>query len=391
MTVSRLSAELNTDLQAAVKAGDAKLAAALLEQGADVNASNAIGAAPIHEASWSGNVGTPRTADFPRRRRQRPPRRRRIDSLALRGHHRSPGRRPAPAEVAAPTYRPSTVQARQLCISPPISTIARSWNYCWPKARLVNAKDKGGYTPLCDAVRKGRVEIVKILLDHGATVNTRANETGFTPLHLAAAAGDANVIRMLLAKSADRTVRDVFGATPLEHAVHLNQTLSVEALLPPGAASQLADLLSEAVVKGNAGMVAVLLDRGADVNARNKSASTPLHDAALKDRAEVAKVLLQHGADVRARNGYGGSPLHDAALAGATDVAELLLANKAEIDASDDSGATPLYQAAAWGRLEAVKLLLQKGAAGALPNKEGVTPRQAAIANGHKAVADLLF
>ncbi len=137
---------------------------------------------------------------------------------------------------------------------------------------------------------------MKILLDHGATLNTRASETGFTPLHLAAAAGDAAVIKMLLAKGADRTTRDVFGATPLEHAVHLNQTASVEALLPPGGASQLADLLSEAVVKGNAGMVSVLLDRGADVNARNKSASTPLHDAALKNRVEVAKVLLQHGA-----------------------------------------------------------------------------------------------
>ena len=56
LTASILAADLNTDLQAAVKAGDAKLAAALIKQGANVNARSAIGAAPIHEAAWSGNT-----------------------------------------------------------------------------------------------------------------------------------------------------------------------------------------------------------------------------------------------------------------------------------------------------------------------------------------------
>src|SRR5262249_25781475 len=132
----------------------------------------------------------------------------------------------------------------------------------------VNAKDKGGYTPLSDAARKGRAQIIEILLSHGAAVNTKGNETGFTPLHLAAAAGDAASIRMLLAKGADRSAKDHLGETPLEQAVHSDRPEAVEALLPPGGGSTRMDLLADAVAKGHAATVAVLLDHGTDVNAK---------------------------------------------------------------------------------------------------------------------------
>jgi len=48
-------ADRNADLQAAAKAGDLDRVKTLLEQGADVNTRNAIGADPLHEAAWSGN------------------------------------------------------------------------------------------------------------------------------------------------------------------------------------------------------------------------------------------------------------------------------------------------------------------------------------------------
>ena len=192
-------------------------------------------------------------------------------------------------------------------------------------------------------------------------MNTRAGETGFTPLHLAAIGGSPAVVRMLLAKGADPDAKDGLGETPLEQAARLDQIEVVDLLLPPGAAAR-SDLLSGAVVKGQTDLVKVLLEHGAEVNARSSQGATPLDDAALKGRVEVARLLLQHGADVKARNSYGGTPLHDAALGGHADVVELLLENGAAIDARDDSGATPLYQAAAWGRLEVVDLLLRKGA-----------------------------
>src|SRR5712671_5555346 len=50
------AADVNADLQSAVKAGDLDRVKTLLDQRADVNSRNAVGAAPIHEAAWSGNV-----------------------------------------------------------------------------------------------------------------------------------------------------------------------------------------------------------------------------------------------------------------------------------------------------------------------------------------------
>src|SRR5437879_10311512 len=50
------AADVNADLQTAVKAGDLDRVKTLLDQRADVNSRNAVGAAPIHEAAWNGNV-----------------------------------------------------------------------------------------------------------------------------------------------------------------------------------------------------------------------------------------------------------------------------------------------------------------------------------------------
>src|SRR5207245_9851476 len=132
--------------------------------------------------------------------------------------------------------------------------------------------------------------------------------------------GDAASVRLLLAPGADGAAKDNSGATPLEQAARLHHAGAVEALLPPG--SERMDLLTDAVIKGHADLVKVLLDRGTDVNARNASGSTPLHDAALKGQTEVVRVLLEHGADVKAKNADGAMPLHDAALGGHTVVVD---------------------------------------------------------------------
>jgi ankyrin repeat protein len=239
---------------------------------------------------------------------------------------------------------------------------------------------------LSDAARKGRTEILQILIKKGASVNVRAGDTGVTPLHLAGASGDGAAVRLLLANGANRAARDTFGATPLEQAAKLHRTEVVEALLPPGSGSRI-DLLTEAVIKGHADLVKVLLERGTDANVRNASGATPLHDAALKGQTEVARVLVEHGADVKAKNTFGATPLHDAALGGNPGIVDLLLGKGAEVNARDDSGATPLYQAAAWGRLEVVDVLLRKGADVGIRNRENLSPMEAAIANGHDAIA----
>jgi len=58
----------------------------------------------------------------------------------------------------------------------------------------------------------------------------------------------------------------------------------------------------------------LLLDRGADVNARSQSerfarTNTPLHAAAANKQVEVARLLVERGADVNAKDGHGFTPL----------------------------------------------------------------------------------
>ena len=56
-------------------------------------------------------------------------------------------------------------------------------------------------------------------------------------------------------------------------------------------------------------LVALLVQRGADVNSRTKSSTTPLHTAVLYRRTEIAEYLIQKGADVNAKSPSGATPL----------------------------------------------------------------------------------
>jgi len=198
-------------------------------------------------------------------------------------------------------------------------------------------------------------------------------------------------VELLLTRGADPQATDFSGATALEEAVRNRRTAVIELLLKEAEECQSGGPARRGGLKGQADLIAVLLDQGAPVNARTKSGSTALHEAALKGHAAVVKILLERGADCRARNGSGATPLHDAALGGHAEIAALLLAKGAEINARDsESSATPLYQAAAWGRAAVVELLLGRGADAAVPDKEGVTPSEAARINGHQGIAERL-
>ena len=69
-----------------------------------------------------------------------------------------------------------------------------------------------------------------------------------------------------------------------------------------------------AAMSGHTHVVGLLLDNGADIDARNEDGSAPLHGAAFMGRAETAVLLLDRGADANARNHKGESPLDSSAV-----------------------------------------------------------------------------
>jgi cytohesin len=232
-----------------------------------------------------------------------------------------------------------------------------------------------------------------MLILHGARVDQADPATGSTPLNEAARKGHRELVALLLANGADPKRRDNSGASPIENAARGRHAEALELLIVAAgpAAAEISALLTESAIKGQTDIADLLIAKGANVDARDKSGATPLHQAALKGNLAFATLLLQHGADVNARDGDGATPLHNAALSGRRELAALLLDKGADREARDsESGATPLYLAAAWGRTALVELLVARGADVNARNKAGVTPLAAAEKNGFPEAAAIL-
>ncbi len=94
----------------------------------------------------------------------------------------------------------------------------------------INSKNAQGGTALHDAALAGQAEAVEALIKHGCDVNARDADSGATPLHHAASWGRKNVVEMLLANHADRTIKDKNGRTPLDLAIANGQDATAAVL-----------------------------------------------------------------------------------------------------------------------------------------------------------------
>lgn len=109
-----------------------------------------------------------------------------------------------------------------------------------------------------------------------------------------------------------------------------------------------------AVIQGYVEIVKFLLRSRADVNACDINSDTPLHWAALYGNIEIAQLLVQEGASVVAMNKKGQQPIHIAANHGKIEIIKLLISHGADVDACDAKGRSPIHFA---DSLEVVQLL----------------------------------
>lgn len=119
--------------------------------------------------------------------------------------------------------------------------------------------------------------------------------------------------------------------------------------------------LHRAALQGCVATVRALLDAGANFELYDDERRTALHFAALNRPAALA-LLLARGASVNARAKHDSTPLHEAAKGGFTTCARLLLDAGAAVDARTQDGQTPLFLASAWGCADVCELLLARGA-----------------------------
>lgn len=163
--------------------------------------------------------------------------------------------------------------------------------------------------------REGKLRLIKALLAKGAQVNPRLTKppplfgahlslgggrllgggsvVGATPLHIAAHAGEVEIMRLLVAHGADPRLTTKDATTPLMMAAGLG-TAEDETLIPVSSRLEAATLC---------------LELGMDVNAANEAGNTALHASAFLGLDDVARFLLAKGAHVNQKNKKGETPL----------------------------------------------------------------------------------
>ena len=220
--------------------------------------------------------------------------------------------------------------------------------------------------------------MTELLVRAGASVNV-SDLWKFTPLHEAAAKGKYDIVKLLLKHGADPSKKNRDGHTPLDLVRDGDQDIAD--LLRGDAA------LLDAAKKGHLARVHKLVT-SQNINCRDSQGrnSTPLHLAAGYNNLDVAEYLLEHGADVNAQDKGGLIPLHNASSYGHLDVAALLIRYNTEVNATDRWGFTPLHEAAQKGRTQLCALLLAHGADPHMKNQEGQTPLDLSTAEDVKCL-----
>jgi ankyrin repeat protein len=237
------------------------------------------------------------------------------------------------------------------------------------KGANIEAKDQSGSTPLMIAAGNADTAMVKFLLDRGASVDTR-NTEGANVLMEAAQMGRVSIVELLLQKETDQRT--------LNEAIF--RDIEYQPMIIRQESSELSNLSEDA--DPFAKTAKLLLDKGANINARNEEGATAMIEAAGFGRLAIVKMLLQRGGDLEARSNNGGTALHaaacDCALAtmpDTYDVVKLLLEKGAAINAEDNEGNTPLMIASGGGvvKTDIVRLLLENGANARLKNAHAET------------------
>ncbi|KAK3239435.1 hypothetical protein CYMTET_50644 [Cymbomonas tetramitiformis] len=183
------------------------------------------------------------------------------------------------------------------------------------------------------AAQSGSVGVVKLMLEQGASVDSR-DEENFTALHLAR----ATAMRMCLSCSSKSAPTSTWRRT----------TDGLHCTSPRATATPHTTLL--------------LLHSGAEVQRADRRGQTALHAACERGHAQLVPMLHEWGLSADALDLEGCTPLHCACRCAAPDTVEALLKLFPQMNVKSQAGVSPLCVAVTYGHIQAAQLLLDHGA-----------------------------
>lgn len=247
-------------------------------------------------------------------------------------------------------------------------------------------------TPLFLAAWFGHAQAIKGLLDEGA--NMKCVGSIGTPANISARRGDVDCMRVFLDAGLDFDARGSNGKGIFHEAIFGGREMMKYLLELEGVKKFINGKDHEGstplhlAVKCLLGekrreMVGLLLQYGANVQARNNDGDTPVHVAAAEGDVDSMTAFTAAGFNINTRGAGKGTVLHSAVLGGEEMMKHVLKLEGVAtiINARDRGGSTPLHFAVCFSRgkkRETIKLLLQYGADAGVKNDHGYTPPQLA-------------
>eukprot|EP01052_Picozoa_sp_SAG31_P025703 SAG31_NODE_2271_length_6040_cov_3.379397_2_plen_556_part_00 len=275
--------------------------------------------------------------------------------------------------------------------------------------RLLSAESKNdvnqrantslAWTPLMAAALGGSIDVIRLLLQHGADIDGLQDQEGQpdTPLFVACQHGHFEAAKILLEHGAEVNARNKHGHSPLCTSSQEGNVDIVALLLSSGAQVDQTTIGNEATALhiaaqyGHESIVTILLDHGAALNRQTVHGETALYSASMDGRALVASIWLKRGAIVGLESLRGVTPLFIASQQGHSDVVALLLADGALVDHRAKHGFTPLLVACEQGHVEVVNKLVEAGVDVDMSVPNGPTPLMLASFAGRTTIVELLL
>ncbi|TNK94291.1 hypothetical protein OUY_02205 [Wolbachia endosymbiont of Leptopilina clavipes] len=220
----------------------------------------------------------------------------------------------------------------------------------------IEAKDNNGWTLLHYAASKGHKEIIEFLVNEKkANINARTTSDSKKPIHVAAKEGYQEIVDFFLGKRMRVDDADNDKWTPLHYAAAYNHLELSKFLV-----GQRANI--EAKNKDNKTPLDLACKRNhmkmVDFLAQAKL-DQDLITAAAEGSLQTVKNLIERGADIEAKDEKGWTPLHYAARYNHLELCEFLLGQHANIEAKNKNNKTPLDLARERNHMEIVSSLMQ--------------------------------